>query len=79
MQASSTSNTSHTEAAPPSPWTPSLPTHLPPPLPACPWSCSFGPIDGVQLGELLGRGSYGRVYKGRWRGAIVAVKGGPSF
>jgi hypothetical protein len=24
----------------------------------------FGPIDGVQLGELLGRGAFGRVYKG---------------
>ncbi|KAL4457609.1 hypothetical protein ABPG75_012474 [Micractinium tetrahymenae] len=34
----------------------------------------FGPIDGVQLGELLGRGAYGRVYRGRWKGAIVAVK-----
>ncbi|PSC72637.1 kinase [Micractinium conductrix] len=34
----------------------------------------FGPIDGVQLGELLGRGAFGRVYRGRWKGAIVAVK-----
>lgn len=24
----------------------------------------FGPIDGVQLGELLGRGAFGRVYRG---------------
>lgn len=36
--------------------------------------CSFGPIDGLQLGELLGRGAFGRVYRGRWKGAVVAVK-----
>lgn len=29
--------------------------------------CSFGPIDGVTLGELLGRGAFGRVYKGATR------------
>jgi Protein tyrosine and serine/threonine kinase len=28
----------------------------------------------LQIGPLLGRGSYGRVYKGRWHGAMVAVK-----
>jgi hypothetical protein len=30
--------------------------------------------DKIQLGVLLGAGSYGRVYKGRWRGRDVAVK-----
>ena len=34
----------------------------------------FGLIDGLEVGELLGRGSYGRVYKGRWNGALVAIK-----
>ncbi|PRW55899.1 kinase [Chlorella sorokiniana] len=34
----------------------------------------FGPIEGLQLGELLGRGAFGKVYRGRWKGAIVAVK-----
>ncbi|PRW58787.1 kinase isoform B [Chlorella sorokiniana] len=36
--------------------------------------CRFGVIEGLEVGELLGRGAYGRVYKGRWNGAIVAVK-----
>lgn len=31
-------------------------------------------FDQVQLGPLLGSGSYGRVYRGTWRGAQVAVK-----
>ena len=28
----------------------------------------------VEIGPLIGRGSYGRVFKGRWHGALVAVK-----
>jgi len=30
--------------------------------------------DQIRLGVLLGAGSYGRVYKGRWQGQDVAVK-----
>ncbi|GLC39870.1 hypothetical protein PLESTF_000919300 [Pleodorina starrii] len=32
------------------------------------------PFDDVKLGPLLGKGSYGRVYRGMWNGAQVAVK-----
>ncbi|KAK9865056.1 hypothetical protein WJX84_001824, partial [Apatococcus fuscideae] len=32
------------------------------------------PFDDVKVGPLLGAGSYGRVYKGTWQGATVAVK-----
>ena len=32
------------------------------------------PVEGVELGPLLGRGSYGRVYLGRWNGQEVAIK-----
>ncbi|GBF87404.1 hypothetical protein Rsub_00115 [Raphidocelis subcapitata] len=31
-------------------------------------------LDQVQLGVLIGAGSFGRVYKGRWQGRDVAVK-----
>jgi len=31
-------------------------------------------LDHVQLGVLIGAGSFGRVYKGRWQGRDVAVK-----
>ena len=32
------------------------------------------PFDDLQLGPLLGRGAFGRVYRGTWKGASVAVK-----
>ncbi|KAK9822810.1 hypothetical protein WJX81_001964 [Elliptochloris bilobata] len=31
-------------------------------------------FSSVEVGPLLGRGSYGKVYKGRWQGALVAIK-----
>lgn len=32
------------------------------------------PFEGLELGPLVGRGSFGRVYRGRWQDKIVAVK-----
>ena len=32
------------------------------------------PFDDLELGPLLGRGSFGRVYRGLWEGKPVAVK-----
>ena len=32
------------------------------------------PFDDLQLGPLLGQGSFGKVYRGMWSGAPVAVK-----
>lgn len=34
------------------------------------------PFDDVQLGPMLGQGSYGKVFRGRWNGTDVAVKVG---
>ena len=32
------------------------------------------PFVGLQLGQMLGKGAYGRVYKGYYHGKVVAVK-----
>lgn len=32
------------------------------------------PFDGLELGPLLGKGGYGRVFRGIWYGQRVAVK-----
>lgn len=32
------------------------------------------PIEGLQLGPLIGKGSFGRVYRARWHNKPVAVK-----
>ena len=31
----------------------------------------------VEFGPMLGRGSFGRVYKGRWKNVLVAIKARP--
>lgn len=37
-----------------------------------PWWCRFGVVEGLEILDLLGRGACGRVYKGRWNGALVS-------
>ncbi|KAK9828952.1 hypothetical protein WJX72_003004 [[Myrmecia] bisecta] len=39
-----------------------------------PWNVRHGPVEGLLVGEMLGRGSYGRVYRGTWKGSQVAIK-----
>jgi hypothetical protein len=34
----------------------------------------LGQMDEIEVGPLIGRGGYGRVYKGRWKSALVALK-----
>ncbi len=40
------------------------------------WILHHVPVDyqDIQFGELIGRGSYGAVHKGVWRGNTVALK-----
>lgn len=33
-----------------------------------------GPFEGLLLGTLIGQGSFGRVYRGVWKGQLVGVK-----
>ncbi|KAL3147321.1 hypothetical protein ABBQ32_002806 [Trebouxia sp. C0010 RCD-2024] len=35
---------------------------------------STGPFEGLLLGSLVGKGSFGRVYRGLWKGQLVGVK-----
>ena len=44
------------------------------PLPLLLRTRSADAATDIELGPLLGRGSYGRVYKARWKGTLVAVK-----
>ncbi|KAL4423545.1 hypothetical protein ABPG77_006568 [Micractinium sp. CCAP 211/92] len=38
------------------------------------WRSKMGVIEGLQIGGILGRGGFGAVYTGKWRGTTVAVK-----
>lgn len=32
------------------------------------------PFEGLEVGECIGQGSYATVYKGKWKGSVVAIK-----
>jgi hypothetical protein len=36
------------------------------------------PFEGLQLGTMIGKGGYGRVYRGMYDGQLVAVKVRPA-
>lgn len=38
------------------------------------WKTRFGTIDNLEVGEFVGRGSQGKVWKARWRESTVALK-----
>ncbi|PRW56437.1 kinase [Chlorella sorokiniana] len=42
------------------------------------WKARVGFIEGLALGGVIGGGAQGKVYKGRWRGTLVACKVIPS-
>jgi hypothetical protein len=46
------------------------------PLSSVSWQPSCGPSQGLELLEIVGRGSFATVYRGVWRGRYVAVKVG---
>lgn len=38
------------------------------------WRTRIGQVHGLEFREVVGRGGFATVYKGRWRGTVVAVK-----